>query len=336
MASFEAVQGLPQAAQLLEANLQAARRLFQIADSKPAVSDPPNPLSRPVSADLAIKNLSFAYETSPQNTQRDTKETLKTPSCDVVPFVVKNVLSEITFNLPPGHKIAIVGPSGAGKTTLANLLLRFWDYTEGQIHLDGHDLRDYAQTDARRMFSVVGQTTYLFNASLRENLLLARPWATQADLETACRQSELHDFIASLPEGYDTLVGERGLSLSGGERQRLAIARALLKNAPILLLDEPTANLDPATEAKIITTLHRLLSESTSVSLRVSEPQSVPESDSKSVLWITHRLIGLDQMDEILVLDGGKITERGTHAELLAQDGLYKTMWDLQNRTLLT
>jgi ATP-binding cassette, subfamily C, bacterial CydC len=337
MASFEAVQGLPQAAQLLEANLQAARRLFQIADSKPAVSDPPDPLPRPTSADLTIKNLSFAYQAEPQSTQRDTKETLKKPSCDVAPFVVKNVLSEITFNLPAGRKIAIVGPSGAGKTTLGNLLLRFWDYTEGQIHLDGQDLRDYAQTDVRRMFSVVSQNTTLFNASLRENLLLARPWATQADLETACQQAELHDFIASLPEGYDTLVGERGLSLSGGERQRLAIARALLKNAPILLLDEPTANLDTATEAKIITTLHRLLS----VSIRESASQSVPESAplretvTKSVIWITHRLIGLDQMDEILVLDAGKITERGTHTELLAQNGLYASMWNLQNRSLI-
>ncbi len=333
MSSFEAVQGLPQAAQQLESNLQAARRLFQIADSTPAVSDPPNPPPRPASADLTIKNLSFAYETKPQSTQRDTKEILKTPSCDVAPFVVKNVLSEINFNLPAGRKIAIVGTSGAGKTTLANLLLRFWDYTEGQIHLDGHDLRHYAQTDARRMFSVVGQSTYLFNASLRENLLLANPSATQADIETTCRQAELHDFIQTLPEGYETLVGERGLSLSGGERQRLAIARALLKNAPILLLDEPTANLDANTEAKIITTLHQLMSAPLRVS--ASESAFIRDSANKSVLWITHRLIGLDQMDEILVLDSGKIVERGTHAELLAQNGLYATMWNLQNRALL-
>jgi thiol reductant ABC exporter CydC subunit len=342
MASFEAVQGLPQAAQLLEANLQAARRLFQIADSKPAVSDPANPLPRPASADLIIKNLSFAYllDTEPTEFHRETKK----ESVQSVKSASQKVLENITLNLPAGRKIAIVGPSGAGKTTLGNLLLRFWDYTEGQIHLDGHDLNDYAQTDVRRMFSVVGQSTYLFNASLRENLLLANPSATQADLETACQQAELHGFIQSLPEGYDTLVGERGLSLSGGERQRLAIARALLKDAPILLLDEPTANLDPATESKIIPTLHRLLSvpASASVPIResVTKSANVRESatksvDNKSVLWITHRLIGLDQMDEILVLDGGKITERGTHVELLAQDGLYKAMWDLQNRSLI-
>jgi len=325
MASFEAVQGLPQAAQLLEANLQAARRLFEIADSTPAVSDPAEPLPRPASAGLSVQTLSFAYETSSQSTQRDTKEP-KTPSWNVAPFVVKNVLSEISFDLPAGRKMAIVGPSGAGKSTLANLLLRFWDYGEGQVTLDGQELRRYSQVDVRRMFSVVSQNTYLFNASLRENLLLARPWATQADLETACLQAELHDFIMSLPEGYETFVGERGLNLSGGERQRLAIARALLKDAPILLFDEPTANLDPANERKIIETLHRI----------TSTPIALRESTDKSVLWITHRLIGLERMDEIIVLDNGKIVERGTHDDLLAENGLYRKMWDLQNRALIS
>ncbi|PKN95429.1 MAG: thiol reductant ABC exporter subunit CydC [Chloroflexi bacterium HGW-Chloroflexi-6] len=326
MASFEAVQGLPQAAQLLEANLQAARRLFEIADSTPAVNDPAEPLPRPTSADLSVQTLSFAYETSPQSTQSDSKEIKKTPSWNVVPFVVRNVLSDISFDLPTGRKIAIVGPSGAGKSTLANLLLRFWDYAEGEIRLDGQDLRHYTQVDARRMFSVVGQNTYLFNASLRENLQLARPWATQADLETACQQAQLHDFIMSLPDGYETFVGERGLNLSGGERQRLAIARALLKDAPIFLFDEPTANLDPTTERKIVETLHNILD---------SRSVSAGESVTKSTIWITHRLIGLERMDEILVLDAGKIVAHGTHDDLLKQDGLYKKMWDLQNRALI-
>lgn len=314
MASFEAVQGLPQAAQLLEANLQAARRLFEIADSAPAVSDPAEPLPRPTSADLKINNLSFEYE----------KENPRLSAQSASPKILEN----ISLDLPAGRKMAIVGPSGAGKSTLANLLLRFWDYGEGQVSLDGQELRRYNQVDVRRMFSVVGQNTYLFNASLRENLLLARPWATQADLETACQQAELHDFIMSLPEGYETFVGERGLNLSGGERQRLAIARALLKDAPILLFDEPTANLDPANERKIIETLHRITAAQTS-------GPSLP-SAAKSVLWITHRLIGLERMDEIIVLDNGKIVERGTHDDLLAENGLYRKMWDLQNRALIS
>jgi thiol reductant ABC exporter CydC subunit len=336
MASFEAVQGLPQAAQLLEANLQAARRLFEITDSTPAIIDPTDPLPRPASSDLSIKNLSFSYANEPQSSpplhhpQGQAGELKNFAGC-----AVQNVLDSVDFDLPAGRKIAIVGPSGAGKTTLGNLLLRFWDYAEGQITLDGHNLRQYQQTDVRRMFSVVGQNTYLFNASLRENLLLARPWATQADIETACQQAELHNFIMSLPDGYETLVGERGLSLSGGERQRLAIARALLKDAPIFLFDEPTANLDPATERKIIETLHTILDAPSASPIRFSASESAPASATRSALWITHRLIGLEQMDEIIVLDAGKIVERGTHDDLLSQDGLYKKMWDLQNRALI-
>lgn len=301
MASFEAVQNLPQAAQLLEANIQSARRLFEIADQSPVVTDPAEPLPQPASADLRIQNLTFAYDYS---SQKDAKQN------SVAGAVIKNV----SFDLPPGKKLAIVGPSGAGKSTLANLLMRFWD-ADG-IFLDGQDIRAYKQVDTRRMFSLVSQNTYLFNATLRENLLLARPWATQNDIEAACQAAQLHDFIVSLPNGYETLVGERGLQLSGGERQRVAIARALLKNTPIFIFDEPTANLDAATERKLVETL-----------------QSVIEN--RSVLWITHRLIGLDAMNEILVLDNGRIVQHGTQADLLAQDGLYRKMWDLQNRALL-
>ncbi|GAB4484645.1 MAG: thiol reductant ABC exporter subunit CydC [Anaerolineales bacterium] len=301
IASFEAVQNLPQAAQLLEANIQSARRLFEIADQSPAVTDPAEPLPQPALADLRVKNLTFAYDSLPQ---RDAKENL----------AAEVVIKEISFDLPPGKKLALVGPSGAGKSTLVNLLMRFWD-AEG-ITLDGQDIRAYKQVDTRRMFSLVSQNTYLFNATLRENLLLARPWATQDDLEAACRAAQLHDFIVSLPNGYETMVGERGLQLSGGERQRVAIARALLKNTPIFIFDEPTANLDAATERKLVETL-----------------QSVIEN--RSVLWITHRLVGLNAMDEILVLQSGRIIQRGTQAELLAQDGLYRKMWDLQNRALL-
>lgn len=294
MASFEAVQNLPQAAQLLEANLQSARRLFEIADQSPAVTEPSEPLPQPTCADVHVRNLSFSYE----------------PEVESAPLV----LSNLSFDLPAGKKLAIVGPSGAGKSTLANLLMRFWD-AEG-IFLDGRDIRAYRQVDVRRMFSLVSQNTYLFNATLRENLLLARPWATQQELEAACQAAQLHEFIVSLPNGYETIVGERGLQLSGGERQRVAIARALLKDTPIFIFDEPTANLDAATERKLIETLQAVM-------------------QNRSVLWITHRLIGLEEMDEILVLEAGRIVQRGTHAELLAQKGLYRTLWDLQNRALL-
>lgn len=286
MASFEAVQNLPQAAQLLEANLQSARRLFEIADGAPAVAEPAKALPRPGSANLRIHGLKFAYDS-------------------------QVVLEGINFELPAGKRMAVVGPSGAGKSTLINLLMRFWEFKDGRIELDGQDMRQYTPVDVRRMFSLVSQATYLFNASLNENLRLARPGASPAEIEAACRQAELHEFISSLPAGYETLVGERGLQFSGGERQRLAIARALLKEAPIALFDEPTANLDPVTERRLVETLRRV-------------------TQGKSVLWVTHRLLGLEDMDEILVLDKGRLVERGTHAGLLSQRGLYWKLWGLQ------
>jgi ATP-binding cassette subfamily C protein CydC len=306
MASFEAVQNLPQAAQLFEANLQSARRLFEIADAEPAVKQRAQPLPRPASADLRVRGLTFSYELESEVSR------LRSEGAKSGDFA----LQKIDFDLPTGKKLAIVGPSGAGKSTLVNLLMRFWEFSEGEILLDGQDLRAYTPVDARRMFSLVSQGTYLFNASLHENLLLARPWATPGEIETACAQAELHDFVTSLPNGYETLVGERGVQFSGGERQRVAIARALLKDAPLFIFDEPTANLDPATERRLVETLQRVTKE-------------------KSVLWITHRLVGLEAMNEIIVMDQGRIVERGTQAELLAQEGLYKKLWNLQNRALI-
>jgi ATP-binding cassette subfamily C protein CydC len=286
MASFEAVQNLPQAAQLLEANLQSARRLFEIADSSPVVCEPVQPLPRPSSADVQVCDLSFSYDDSP-------------------------VLVDINFDLPAGKKMAIVGPSGAGKSTIVNLLMRFWEFNHGDVFLGGQDIRFYSPVDARRMISLVSQSTYLFNASLKDNLLLARPTATDLEVEDACRRAGLADFVRSLPNGYDTQVGERGFQFSGGERQRVAIARALLKDAPIFVFDEPSANLDPATERHLLNTLRQIPAE-------------------KSVLWVTHRLLGLEEMDEIVVMDHGSIVERGTHAQLLDHQGLYWKLWGLQ------
>ncbi|MBM3152129.1 MAG: thiol reductant ABC exporter subunit CydC [Chloroflexi bacterium] len=294
MASFEAVQNLPQAAQYLEGNLQAAGRLFEVADAAPEVIDPPSPASLPLQAAISVRDLHFTYPGAEQPT-----------------------LDGISFELPPGKQMALVGPSGAGKSTLASLLLRFWDAPQGAIHLAGRDIRDYAQEDVRRRFGVVSQQAYLFHASLRENLLLANPSAAQDGIEAACKQAQLHDFIGSLPQGYETYAGERGVQLSGGERQRLAIARALLTDAGAFIFDEPTANLDTVTERQVIAALGQA-------------------TRGRSLLWITHRLVGLEGMDEILVLDSGRIVQRGTHAGLATQDGLYRKMWELQNRVLFS
>jgi len=225
-------------------------------------------------------------------------------------------LDGMSFQLPQGGSLAIVGPSGAGKSTLVSLLLRFWEYDEGHITLGGHELHAYQQEDLRRFVGVVSQHTHLFNATVRDNLLLARPDAGQAELERAAQRAQIHDFVISLPEGYNTWIGEGGLKLSGGQRQRLAIARALLKDAPILILDEPTANLDSLTERQVVATIHSLMA-------------------GRTTLIITHRLAGLEAVDEILVLRAGRIVERGPHHELWQMGGYYRRMWELQHRVLV-
>jgi thiol reductant ABC exporter CydC subunit len=292
MASFEAVYPLPLAFQYLESSLEAARRLFDIVDARPAVFDPVQPASNSGDHSLSVKDLCFSYAAG------------EPPA-----------LSGISFAVPEGGSLAVVGTSGAGKSTLANLLLRFWDYDSGQILLGGHELRTYRQEDVRAMIGVVSQHTHLFNASLRDNLLLARPGASQVDLEHAASLAQIHDFIQSLPEGYDTWIGEQGLNLSGGQRQRLAIARALLKDAPILILDEPTANLDPLTERAVMDAIQGLMAH-------------------RTTLIITHRLAGLETVDEIVVLRAGQIVERGRHADLWSMGRLYRRMWELQHQLL--
>jgi ATP-binding cassette subfamily C protein CydC len=224
-------------------------------------------------------------------------------------------LQNVSFTIPAGKSLAIVGPSGAGKSTITSLLFRFWDYEVGDILLKDTPLKALEQDEVRKRFALVSQNSYFFNTSIRENLRMARRGVTSEQMENAARAVQIHEFIISLPDGYDTFIGEQGLRLSGGERQRLAIARALLKDAPILLFDEPTANLDPLTEKQVLQTLFETMKGKTS-------------------LLITHHLIGLENMDEILVMDEGKIVERGTHMELLARQGLYRRLWDLQNQIL--
>ncbi len=293
-AGFEAVIPLPQAVQTLSSSLQAARRLFEVVDARPEVPDMPTVIECPlVSPTIEFSKVSFAY-----------------------PGSTENALAGIDISLPPGKHIAIVGPSGAGKSTLGTLLLRFWDYSHGKILLDGRDLHEYAQEDVRRLVSVISQKPAFFHDTIHQNLLLARPSANQSQVRKAVQQAQLDEFINGLPQGYETVIGERGLRLSGGERQRLALARALLKDAPVFLLDEPTANLDPLTERLILETFYAT-------------------SKDRSLLVITHRLVGLEHMDEIIVLDHGTIVERGSHSELLASGGLYCRMWDFQRRILV-
>ncbi|GAB4503134.1 MAG: hypothetical protein Fur0043_01260 [Anaerolineales bacterium] len=299
LASFEAVTPLPPAAQTWESVRTAAARLFEIVDVEPgsseqlsvtsdqlSASDEPFPITNDA---LRITDLSFTYpgQTSP-------------------------ALQHITFNLQPGNILAIVGPSGAGKSTLVHLLLRFWEYRSGDIRLGGESLHGLEQDEVRARCAVVTQNAYFFNASIRDNLKLARPSASQQEIEQAAKRAHIHEFILSLPQGYDTFIGEQGQRLSGGERQRLAIARALLKDAPILILDEPTANLDPLTERQVLDTLFEGMRD-------------------KTTLLITHRLVGLENVDEILVLEGGQIVERGTQAELLARNGLFRRLWEWQH-----
>jgi thiol reductant ABC exporter CydC subunit len=292
MSSFEAVSPLPLALQYLGNSLEAGQRLFEIVDARPAVDDPSFPSPAPEDHSLLVEGVSFRY--GPQE-----------------PLA----LDQVSFRLPQGGRLAVVGPSGAGKSTLVNLLLRFWEYETGRILLGGHELRRYRQDDIQHMIGVVSQHTHLFNATVRDNLLLARPDASQADLVQAAQRAQVHDFIQSLPQGYDTWIGEQGLRLSGGERQRLAIARALLKDPPLLILDEATANLDPLTERAVMQAIHTLMA-------------------GRTTLVITHRLVGLDLVDEILVLRGGRIVERGQHHDLLQIEGLYRRMWELQNQVL--
>jgi len=292
LASFEIVLPLPGAFQQLGGNLKAASRLFEIVDAQPAVHEPEQAASLSEDTTIAVEHLNFQY---------DAHE----------PYV----LQDINMMLKPNTCIMLVGPSGSGKSTLTRLLLRFFDYREGRITLGGHELHDYRPEDLYTLISVVEQDTHLFNTSIRANLMLARPTASEQEMIDAAKKAQLHEFIQTLPKGYDTPVGEQGLLLSGGERQRLAIARAFLKNAPIVILDEPTVNLDAIAEQKVLQAIRAL-------------------RQGRSTLMVTHRLVAMDMADEILVLQNGHVVERGTHSALLQKEGVYWHMWQQQQSTL--
>ena len=262
IAVFEAVQPLSQSIQLLGASRAAAGRLFEVVDAPPPVGEPVVPLALPAPGPLGpglaldVRGVTFRYEPGG-----------------------RAVLDDVSFSVPAGGSLAIVGPSGSGKSTLVNLLLRFWDYTEGEILVGGCDLRQLRADDARSLFGVVSQRVDLFDATIRDNLALADPDVTDEQVEAACRLAQLHDFVMTLPDGYATRIGEDGIRLSGGERRRLAIARVVIRDAPIVVLDEATADLDAVTERRLMTALGPFLAGRTTI-LISHRPAVANEADA--------------------------------------------------------
>ena len=282
LASFLPISEIAQVSRQLADTIASTRRLYAVHQEQPAVTD--GPLHPPAPAGgsaIRFERVGFAYAGA------------RRPAIDAVSVAI-----------PEGATAAVVGPSGAGKTTLANLLLRFWDPDGGRIMIDGVDLKEFELDHLRRRISLVSQDTYLFNDTLRANVALARPEADAAEIRRALEQAALDQFVASLPEGLDTRVGERGVQLSGGQRQRVAIARAFLKNAPTLILDEATSHLDAVSEAQVRAALAALMRDRTTI-------------------VIAHRLSTVRDANLLIVLDQGRLVETGTHAELLARNGLY-------------
>jgi ATP-binding cassette subfamily C protein CydCD len=282
ISAFVPVWEIAQVARQLADTLGAARRLHAVhGEPVPVVDGLGVGRPQPGAPALEMEDVRFVY-----------------------PGRVDPALDGVSFEVPAGETVALVGLSGAGKTTVAALFLRFWDPAAGAVRLDGHDLRTYKLDELRARIALVAQDTYLFNDTLRNNILLARPSATEAELAEAVAKASLDEFVASLPEGLNTLVGERGAQLSGGQRQRVAIARAFLKDAPILILDEATSHLDAVNEQAVRASLTLLARE-------------------RTTLVIAHRLATVRDADRILVLDAGRIVETGDHEALLARGGLY-------------
>jgi subfamily B ATP-binding cassette protein MsbA len=272
----------------VQPGLVAGERLFELADTAPKVTQAPGAVEPGgIGAGIRVEDVSFSYAPG------------------------EPCLQDIDLAILPGEVVALVGPSGSGKTTLASLLPRFYDPTDGRITVDGRDLRELRIGGLRRLMGIVTQETILFHDTVARNIAYGYDEATAAEIEAAARAANAHDFIRELPQGYDTMLGERGTRLSGGQRQRIAIARALVRNPPILILDEATSALDTESELLVQHAIDALL-------------------DQRTVLVIAHRLSTVRRADQILVLDGGRIVQRGTHDQLMAEGGLYRRLHDLQ------
>jgi thiol reductant ABC exporter CydC subunit len=284
LVAFELVSGLPAATQTLQRVRRGAARVQELRETPPPVREPKHPQALPVRGTLTALNLSCSY-----------------------PGASRPALTGIDLDLSPGRRVALVGPSGAGKSTLAAVLLRFLPY-EGSVALDGVELDALNGDDVRRVMGLVSQDVHIFDSTLEENLRLAKRDASEDELRDALAQARLLNWVDSLAQGMATEVGERGARMSGGQRQRLALARALLADFPILILDEPGEHLDTATADALVADL-------------------LDVTRARTTLLITHRLVGLEQVDEILVIEQGKIVERGTHAQLITRSGSYAASW---------
>jgi ABC-type multidrug transport system fused ATPase/permease subunit len=271
--------------------IASGERIFEVLDTKPKIADRPGAIALvPMRGEVIFDDVSFRFSGA------------KRPA-----------LTEVSFHARPGETIGLLGPTGGGKSTIVNLIPRFYDATSGRVLIDGHDVRDLTLTSLRSQIGSVLQETFLFSVTIRENIAFGRPDASMEAVIAAAQAAKAHDFIQEMPDGYETTVGERGVSLSGGQKQRIAIARALLLDPRILILDDATSSVDSETEHEIQAALATLM-------------------EGRTTFIIAQRLSSVREADQILVLDGGKIVERGTHIDLLQGDGFYRELYDLQIR----
>ncbi|MEL7645540.1 MAG: ABC transporter ATP-binding protein [Anaerolineaceae bacterium] len=288
---YQPVRNLNNAWEAVQESMAGFERVAEILNETPDITEPDNPipLPQPVRGALRFENVNFHY--IPQET----------------------ILKDVTLDIPAGSTLALVGPTGVGKSTLASLIPRFYDVCGGKITLDGIDIRCLDTKELRGQISMVLQDVVLFHGSIRENILFGNPQASEEEMLTAAKIANVHEFIPAMPEGYDTMVGERGVKLSGGQKQRISIARALLKNSPILILDEATSSVDAETEMLIQEALERLI-------------------QGRTTIIIAHRLSTVRNANQIAVLEGSAITEIGTHADLIAREGHYHRLYNIQQR----